>query len=96
MSSTRLPFVSVCSFILSRSHVELQFYFDASMTNLSRFVKLFHRCYIFLDVKDQTELFMEKGEIRKYIPFLKLSFIYSPRSYVLSLKRTITIHKLVC
>lgn len=25
-----------------------------------------------LDVKDQTEYFMEKGEIRKYIPFLKL------------------------
>lgn len=27
---------------------------------------------IVLDVKDQTEYFMEKGEIRKYIPFLKL------------------------
>lgn len=24
---------------------------------------------MFLDVKDQTEYFMEKGEIRKYIPF---------------------------
>lgn len=27
---------------------------------------------MFLDVKDQTEYFMEKGEIRKYIPFLKI------------------------
>lgn len=36
------------------------------MTDLFLFVKLFHR---FLDVKDQTEHFMEKEEIRKYIQF---------------------------
>lgn len=27
-----------------------------------------------LDVKDQTEYFMEKGEIRKYIPFKIVQF----------------------
>lgn len=65
-------------------------------------MKLVRSHVIFLDVKDQTEYFMEKGEIRKYIPFLKLYssvsafFIYSSRSNILSIKHTTTIHKLVC
>lgn len=52
--------------------VAVLFYQFLMTINLLRFVKLVRRCYIFLDVKDQTEYFMEKGEIRKYIPFLKL------------------------
>lgn len=52
-----------------------------------RFMKLIQTLLLFVDVKDQTEYFMEKGEIRKYIPFLKLyssvsAFLYSSRSSI--------------
>lgn len=68
--SSLFQFVLLFSYF---QHVELQFYLTSFHDNISPSPPPApwnsSIAVIFLDVKDQTEYFMEKGEIRKYIPF---------------------------
>lgn len=53
---------------------------------------------VFLDIKDQTEYFMEKGEIRKYILlnfYSSISDFFYGLSRILNIKHSTIVHKLV-